>query len=95
MLVRDPAQRATAAEILSHEWLAEGGAKGAAAGGEGGAGRPGEAVLQPEILKRMRKFAGMNRFKKEALRVRVLNEWEQGRDRERSEVVNISWNNGL
>jgi hypothetical protein len=29
-----------------------------------------ESPLQPEILMRMRKFAGMNKFKKEALRVR-------------------------
>jgi hypothetical protein len=26
--------------------------------------------MQPEILNRMKRFAGMNRFKKEALRVR-------------------------
>jgi serine/threonine protein kinase len=57
MLVRDPTKRATVAEVLSHEWMREnGGAR--------------EELIQPEILQRMRQFAGMNRFKKEALKVR-------------------------
>ena len=58
MLVRDPRKRATASEVLAHEWMRE---NGAAAG---------ERELQPEILSRMRNFAGLNRLKKEALRVR-------------------------
>jgi serine/threonine protein kinase len=57
MLVRDPRKRPDAQTILKHEWL------------RGGAGAP-EAPMQPEILNRMKRFAGMNRFKKEALRVR-------------------------
>ncbi|KAF8059360.1 CPK17 [Scenedesmus sp. PABB004] len=57
MLVRDPRKRADTASILGHEWM-QGGASGAP-----------EAPMQPEILARLRQFAGMNRFKKEALRV--------------------------
>jgi hypothetical protein len=57
MLVRDPRKRPDARTILKHEWLM------------GGAAAP-EAPMQPEILNRMKRFAGMNRFKKEALRVR-------------------------
>jgi calcium-dependent protein kinase len=58
MLVRDPRKRPDAQTILKHEWL------------RGGAAGP-EAPMQPEILNRMKRFAGMNRFKKEALRVRT------------------------
>jgi hypothetical protein len=57
MLVRDPRRRATATEILQHEWMREQGAA------------QDSRELQPEILKRMKRFAGMNRLKKEALRV--------------------------
>lgn len=57
LLVRDPRKRPDAQSILKHEWL-----RG------GGAAAP-EAPMQPEILNRMKRFAGMNRFKKEALRV--------------------------
>eukprot|EP00878_Enallax_costatus_P023678 GHUV01025209.1.p1 GENE.GHUV01025209.1~~GHUV01025209.1.p1 ORF type:complete len:323 (+),score=102.03 GHUV01025209.1:57-971(+) len=56
MLVRDPRKRPDAASILNHEWL------------QSGSSVP-DAPIQPEILLRLRKFAGMNRFKKEALRV--------------------------
>lgn len=56
MLVRDPRKRPDAATILGHEWM------------QGGSSAP-EAPMQPEILQRMRRFANMNRFKKEALRV--------------------------
>lgn len=56
MLVRDPRQRADVASIMAHEWM------------QGGSSSP-ETLLQPEILRRMRKFADMGRFKKEALRV--------------------------
>lgn len=55
--MRDPRKRPDAATILKHEWL------------QNGASVP-DAPIQPEILLRLRKFAGMNRFKKEALRVR-------------------------
>jgi calcium-dependent protein kinase len=58
MLVRDPRKRPDAATILGHEWM------------QGGSSAP-EAPMQPEILQRMRRFANMNRFKKEALRVRT------------------------
>jgi calcium-dependent protein kinase len=58
MLVRDPRRRATATEVLAHEWMRENGAASDC------------RELQPEILTRMRKFAGLNRLKKEALRVR-------------------------
>lgn len=58
MLVRDPRKRPDAATILKHEWL------------RGGSPAAAEAPMQPEILNRMKRFANMNRFKKEALRVR-------------------------
>ncbi|KAI8473032.1 MAG: kinase-like domain-containing protein [Monoraphidium minutum] len=57
MLVRDPRRRATATEALQHEWMRE-----------QGASQEGRE-MQPEILRRMKHFAGMNRLKKEALRV--------------------------
>jgi calcium-dependent protein kinase len=58
MLVRAPSKRPDAHTILRHEFL------------RGGAASSPEAPLQPEILNRMKRFADMNRFKKEALRVR-------------------------
>lgn len=58
MLVRDPKKRATATQVLQHEWMREQGAV------------QDSRELQPEILMRMKRFAGMNRLKKEALRVR-------------------------
>lgn len=58
MLVRDPRRRPDAQTMMKHDWL------------RGGAAAP-EAPMQPEILNRMKRFAGMNRFKKEALRVRM------------------------
>ncbi|GBF97666.1 calcium-dependent kinase [Raphidocelis subcapitata] len=61
MLVRDPRRRATATEVLAHEWMRENGAAS------------DSRELQPEILTRMRKFAGLNRLKKEALRVIATN----------------------
>ena len=57
MLVRDPLKRATAQEILNHEWLREGGVAG-------------DNVIEPEVLKRIKGFAAMNKLKKEALKVR-------------------------
>jgi calcium-dependent protein kinase len=56
MLVRDPRKRATAADILKHEWVREGGVAG-------------DNVIEPEVLKRIRGFAAMNKLKKEALKV--------------------------
>ncbi len=53
---RDPKKRATAAEILQHEWVR---ADGVAS----------DTALQPEVLKRLRGFAAMNKLKKEALKV--------------------------
>jgi hypothetical protein len=63
--VRDPHKRPDAQTILKHEWLT------------GGAAAP-ETPMQPEILNRMKRFAGMNRFKKEALRVRLGRRGTQG-----------------
>lgn len=60
MLVRDPRKRATAAEVLEHEWVREGGVAG-------------DNVIEPEVLKRIRGFAAMNKLKKEALKVIALN----------------------
>jgi hypothetical protein len=57
MLARDPRKRPDAQTILNHEWM------------RGGSGGVVEAPMQPEILRRLRRFAHMNRFKKEALRV--------------------------
>jgi calcium-dependent protein kinase len=57
MLTRDPAKRATADEVLNHEWVRENGVAGS-------------NVIEPEVLKRLRGFAAMNRLKKEALKVR-------------------------
>jgi hypothetical protein len=62
LLVRDPRKRPDAATILKHEWL------------RGGSPAAPEAPMQPEILNRMKRFANMNRFKKEALRVRRAGE---------------------
>jgi calcium-dependent protein kinase len=60
LLVRDPRKRATAAQILAHPWMREGGlAK--------------DTPLVPEVLTRLRGFAGMNRLKREALRVVASN----------------------
>ncbi len=56
MLVRDPRKRATANEVLQHEWVREGGVAG-------------DNVIEPEVLTRMRGFAAMNKLKKEALKV--------------------------
>lgn len=45
MLVRDPSKRATAAEVLAHEWIKENGVAG-------------DNEIEPEVLKRIRGFAG-------------------------------------
>lgn len=59
MLVRDPKRRATATQILQHEWMRE---NGCAA----------DQPIQLEVLSRMKQFSAMNRLKKEALKVRAL-----------------------
>ena len=53
---QDPKKRATADEILRHGWMREN-------------GTASDAPLDNVILTRMRGFAGMNRLKREALRV--------------------------
>lgn len=69
MLVRDPRRRATASELLAHEWMRE-----------NGVAQDVAHDLQPEILARMKRFAGLNRLKKEALRVGSRC-WTEGRQR--------------
>ncbi|KAG2438170.1 hypothetical protein HXX76_005777 [Chlamydomonas incerta] len=56
MLVRDPKRRATATQILQHEWMRE---NGCAA----------DQPIQLEVLSRMKQFSAMNRLKKEALKL--------------------------
>ncbi|GLC45677.1 hypothetical protein PLESTB_001317600 [Pleodorina starrii] len=56
MLVRDPSLRATAAEVLAHEWVREGGSAGA-------------APLDNEVLCRLKNFAALNKLQQEALKV--------------------------
>ena len=57
MLVRDPKRRATAQQILQHEWMRENGVAT-------------DQPIQLEVLSRMKQFSAMNRLKKEALKVR-------------------------
>ena len=60
MLCKDPRRRATIAELLAHPWLA---ARGGSAGSD-------EHGLVPDaVVSRLRNFANMNRFKKEARRL--------------------------
>uniref|UniRef100_A0A7S2QUA3 non-specific serine/threonine protein kinase n=1 Tax=Chlamydomonas chlamydogama TaxID=225041 RepID=A0A7S2QUA3_9CHLO len=56
MLVRDPKRRATAQQILQHDWMRE---NGVATDNE----------LEMEVLTRMKRFSAMNRLKKEALKI--------------------------
>lgn len=44
-------------EILNHDWLREG-------------GEASDVIIEPEVLKRLKGFAAMNKLKKEALKVR-------------------------
>ena len=53
---QDPKKRATAQEILQHDWMREN-------------GTASDKPLDNVILNRMRGFAGMNKLKKEALKV--------------------------
>ena len=54
--MQDPKKRATAQEILQHDWMREN-------------GTASDTPLDNVILNRMRGFAGMNKLKKEALKV--------------------------
>lgn len=56
MLVRDPKKRATADEVLKHDWIRENGVASS-------------QPLESEVLKRIRGFAAMNKLKKEALKI--------------------------
>ncbi|GFR48541.1 hypothetical protein Agub_g10439 [Astrephomene gubernaculifera] len=56
MLVRDPKRRATAQQILQHEWMRE---NGCAA----------DQPIQLEVVSRIKQFSAMNRLKKEALKL--------------------------
>ncbi|GLI64986.1 hypothetical protein VaNZ11_008411 [Volvox africanus] len=56
MLVRDPKRRATAQQILQHDWMRE---NGCAA----------DQPIQLEVLSRIKQFSAMNRLKKEALKL--------------------------
>ncbi|GLC50210.1 hypothetical protein PLESTB_000354500 [Pleodorina starrii] len=56
MLVRDPKRRATAQQIMQHEWMRE---NGCAA----------DQPIQLEVLSRIKQFSAMNRLKKEALKL--------------------------
>lgn len=61
MLMRDPKKRASAIQILQHDWMRENGVAS-------------DSPLQLEVLTRIKKFSAMNRLKKEALKVGV---WKQ------------------
>ena len=54
--VQDPKKRATADTILQHNWMREN-------------GTASDKPLDNVIVSRMRNFAGMNKLKKEALKV--------------------------
>ena len=55
-MVQDPKKRLTAQQILQHDWMKEN-------------GTASDRPLDNVILNRMRGFAGMNKLKKEALKV--------------------------
>ena len=58
MLQRDPKRRATALQILQHEWMRENGVA---------SDRP----LEMEVVTRIKKFSAGNRLKKEAIKASV------------------------
>lgn len=60
MLQRDVRQRATAKQILQHDWLRQGGVASA-------------APIEPEVLARIRKYAAGNRLRKEAMKLIAAN----------------------
>ena len=72
MLDRDPAKRATVEEVLGHEWVREGGVAD-------------DKHIDIEVMGRIKKFAAMNRLKKEALVVRGGKGWGLGRVRGRGQ----------
>ncbi len=56
MLERDPAKRATAHEVLGHEWMRE-------------RGCAGDAPIELEVVRRLRAYSAMHRLKKEVIKV--------------------------
>eukprot|EP01025_Chloroclados_australasicus_P022122 TRINITY_DN2296_c0_g1_i1.p2 TRINITY_DN2296_c0_g1~~TRINITY_DN2296_c0_g1_i1.p2 ORF type:complete len:497 (-),score=108.07 TRINITY_DN2296_c0_g1_i1:352-1842(-) len=60
MLERDPQKRATANQILQHEWMKENGIAS-------------DKPLDVAVVTRIKGFAAMNKLKKEALRIIALN----------------------
>ena len=56
MLQRDPKRRATAMQILQHEWMKENGVAS-------------DKPLEMEVVRRIVKFSAGNRLKKEAIKV--------------------------
>lgn len=60
MLQRDPKRRATALEILQHEWMRENGVAS-------------DTPIEFEVLNRLQKFSAMNRLKQEALKIIARN----------------------
>eukprot|EP00210_Caulerpa_lentillifera_P006070 g5799.t2 len=60
MLVQDVSKRATAAEILKHNWMKENGAAS-------------EKPMNNAVVERLKGFTAMNKLKKEALKVIAIN----------------------
>jgi len=60
MLVQDPRRRATADEILQHEWMKENGVAS-------------DSPMDSAVAVRIKKFANLNKLKKEALKVIAKN----------------------
>nr|AAF21062.1 calcium-dependent protein kinase [Dunaliella tertiolecta] len=60
MLQRDPKKRATANEIMQHDWMRENGVAS-------------DEPLEMEVVSRIKNFSGMNKLKKEALKVIAVN----------------------
>lgn len=58
MLERDPSKRPSALELLQHPWVKENGVAG-------------DNIIETEVSKRLREFASMNKFKREAFKVRL------------------------
>lgn len=59
MLQRDPKRRATAVQILQHEWMRENGVAS-------------DKPLEMEVVTRIKKFSAGNRLKKEAIKARGI-----------------------
>jgi calcium-dependent protein kinase len=66
MLQRDPKRRATAHQILQHDWMKENGVAS-------------DQAIEMEVLTRIRKFSAGNRLKKEAIKVGVQQACVDGR----------------